>query len=291
MAAGYPRVTAPDLGGRTILLTGASSGIGLEAAVKLASAGAEMVLVARDPAKAAATLDEVRRRSGKTAVSTLCCDFASPAAIRQLAADFTASHRRLDVLVNNAGTVNPTRRLTEGGVELTFAVNHLGYFLLTQLLLDLLARSGAARIVSVASVAHFDGRLDLDDLAYARGGYSLLRAYARSKLANVLHTRELARRLAGTAVTANCLHPGPAASHIWTKASWWARPLLAIAGPFFMIPPAVGADRIVHLAASPAVASASGGYYDRDALVEPSAAARDQDTARRLWDISAALVG
>jgi retinol dehydrogenase-14 len=157
-----------DISGRTVLVTGASGGIGLEAAVQLARLGARVVMVGRDPARTAAAVAGVRARTDGQ-VSHLLCDFASQAAIRRLAEQFTERHDRLDVLVNNAGGVNRTRRLTEDGIEVTFAVNHLGYFLLSNLLLDLLKRSAPARVVSVASVGHRSGTLDFDDLGFERG--------------------------------------------------------------------------------------------------------------------------
>src|SRR5262245_61051600 len=193
-------MAAWDVRGKTVLITGATSGIGREAAVVLARRGARVLLVGRDRAKTAAVTAEVAARAGSREVSSLQCDFASQAAIRALAAEVHARTDRLHVLVNNAGAVYKSRRLTADGIEATFAVNHLGYFLLTNLLLDLLVASAPARVVTVASVAHRRGTLDFDDLGYARG-YGIMRAYSRSKLANVLFAAELARRLAGTGVT------------------------------------------------------------------------------------------
>src|SRR6185295_2396790 len=197
-----------DVRGKTILVTGATSGIGLEAAVELARRGARIVMVGRDPGRTEAAVKNVSARSGSRDVSHLLCDFSSQAAIRSLATTLLARLDRLDVLVNNAGGVNKTRRLTVDGIEATFAINHLGYFLLTNLLRDLLVRSAPARVVTVASIGHRHGTLDFDDLGYERGGYGLRRAYERSKLANVLFASELARRLEGTGVTSNSVHPG-----------------------------------------------------------------------------------
>ncbi len=278
-----------DLGGKTILVTGASSGIGLETCVTLAARGAEVVMVARDAAKGARALEEVRRRSGSSSSSLLLHDLSSLAAVRLLAEEFRAKHGRLDVLVNNAGGVSTTRRLTVDGLEQTFAVNHLAPFLLTNLLVDLLRKSAPSRIVTVASIGHYQGDLDFENLQYERGGYFIMRAYNRSKLANVLFTRELARRLAGTGVTANCLHPGAVATGIWTGAPWYARPILEVA-KWFMLTPAQGGERIVFLAADPAVEGKSGGYYDKNAETKPSRASRDDSNARRLWEVSERLV-
>ena len=276
--------------GKTVLITGASSGIGLEASVKLARMGAEVVMVARNAVKGEAALADAKARSGSSKISLLLCDFASQAEIRKLAADFRAKHKRLDVLVNNAGTVNSKRELTVDGIEQTFAVNHLGYFLLTELLLDRIVASAPARIVNVASVGHRQGTLDFDDLGYEKGGYFIMKAYARSKLANVLFTRELARRLEGKGVTVNCLHPGGVASPIWGKAPAYARPFLAVA-KLFMITPEQGGDRIVYLASSPEVAGQTGGYYEKNRRVTPSRRAQDDALALELWKKSAHLVG
>ncbi len=245
------------MSGKTVLLTGGSSGIGLEAAVKLAALGAEVVLVAREGIDR--VIPEIVRRSGSATVSGYLCDFSSQAQIRRCAAEYRAGHDRLDVLVNNAGSVWQSREVTEDGIERTFAVNYLGAFLLTLLLLDLLTRSAPARVVNVASVAHRGATMDFDDLGFARGGYFVLRSYARSKLADVLFTRELARRLAGTGVTANAVHPGFVATRIWTHGRWYTKPFLPLVRPF-MLPAEKGADVVVRLAASPELEGKTGGY-------------------------------
>lgn len=277
-----------SLAGKTALVTGASSGIGLEACVKLARLGAEVVMVARSLERGAAALAEVKQRSGSERVSLLACDFGSQKQVRSLAADYRARHPRLDILVNNAGAVSDKRRLTEDGLEQTFAVNHLGYFLLTTLLLDRVEASAPARIVNVASVGHRRGDLDFDDLQYERG-YHIMKAYNRSKLANVVFTLELARRLAGKNVTVNCLHPGVVRTPIWTRAPWFAKPFLAI-GKLFMITPEEGGDRIVYLASSPEVEGQTGGYYEEDRRLYSSRLSQDADIAARLWAASERLV-
>jgi NAD(P)-dependent dehydrogenase (short-subunit alcohol dehydrogenase family) len=277
------------LDGKTALITGATSGIGLEASVQLAARGARVVMVGRDPAKGARMVEEVQRRSGSNDVALLLCDFAVQADIRRLAADYLAAEPRLDILINNAGSVSDRRRVTADGLEQTFAVNHLGYFLLTNLLLDRLIASAPSRVVNVASVGHKHGDLDFDNLQYEHGGYSIMKAYGRSKLANVLFTAELARRLEGKGVTVNCLHPGAVATAIWSRAPWYARPILAVAKKL-MVTPEEGGARVVHLAASEEVAGRSGGYYEKNRLVTPAPRAQDVALAKQLWDVSARLV-
>jgi NAD(P)-dependent dehydrogenase (short-subunit alcohol dehydrogenase family) len=277
------------IAGKTVLVTGATSGIGLEASVKLASMGAELVLVARDRGRGEAAVAAVKQRSGSQAVALMMCDFASLSQIRAVAADVLATCPQLHVLVNNAGSISQTRELTADGIERTFAVNHLGPFLLTNLLLDRLIRSAPARLVTVSSAAHRAADMPFGNLQFEHGGYGLMRAYGRSKLANVLFTRELDRRLAGTGVTANCLHPGAVATNIWSHTPGYLRPLLAIAR-LFMLSAEQGGERIVFLAASPDVAAESGGYYERNQKVSPSAVARDDAVASELWTLSANLV-
>jgi NAD(P)-dependent dehydrogenase (short-subunit alcohol dehydrogenase family) len=217
------------------------------------------------------------------------CDFADQAAVRRLAEDLLQTCPRIDVLLNNAGTVFSRRTVTDDGVEATFAVNHLAGFLLTELLLDRLRESAPSRIVFTSSSGHFAGTLDLDDLGFAHG-YSTMRAYSRSKLANVLTARHLARRLEGTGVTVTSLHPGAVATNIWSGAPWFARPVLALMKRR-MEAPEVGGSRLAYLAASPEVEGATGGYYSRNRLHDPSLLAQDDELGRRLYDVSARLVG
>jgi retinol dehydrogenase-14 len=279
-----------DISGKTILVTGATSGIGLHASIELARRGARVVIVGRDPARTEMSLATVRREGGAKDVSALLCDFSSQSAIRRLADAFRAGNDRLDVLVNNAGGVNRTRSTTVDGIETTFAVNHLGPFLLTNLLADLIVNSAPARVITVASIGHRQGTLDFDDLGFERG-YSIMRAYARSKLANVLFASELARRLAGTNVTSNSLHPGSVDTRIWSGAPWWARPIIQILFRPFFISAEEGGSYIVALATRPDLANVSGKYFEKADMVEPSALGADRSLARRLWETSAALVG
>ncbi len=278
-----------ELSGKTVLLTGATSGIGLEASVALARLGADLVMVGRDPKKTERAVAEVKRRSGSTRVSSLLCDLSSQAAIRRLAAEFRSTHERLDVLVNNAGAVNDRRTLTEDGLETTFAVNHLGYFLLTNLLVDLLEKSAPSRVVSVASEAHRGATLELDDLGFEKG-FGIMKAYGRSKLGNVLFTRELAARLKDKGVTVNCLHPGVVDTGIWARSPWYARPLLELVAKLFFISPQKGGQTIVYLASSPEVAPVTGEYFKDNRVTKSSRLARDAALAKKLWEVSARLV-
>jgi NAD(P)-dependent dehydrogenase (short-subunit alcohol dehydrogenase family) len=287
-----------DIRGKTVLITGATNGIGFAAARELARRGARVVMVGRDPARTAeaaarvaaeAAADVAARAAAPADVSYLLCDFSSFAAIRRLAAEFRARHDRLDVLVNNAGGVSKTRRLSKDGIELTFAVNHLGYFLLTTLLTDLLVRSAPARVVSVASIGHRSGTLDFDDLGFEQG-YKIMRAYSRSKLANVLFANELARRLAGTGVTSNSLHPGAVSTGIWSGAPWWTQPVIQLLRAFFFISAEKGGSFIVDLVTNPELEHVTGKYFEEGVMKDPAPLARDEALARRLWDVSASMV-
>ncbi|MGY2873506.1 retinol dehydrogenase 14 [Marmoricola sp. URHA0025 HA25] len=275
---------------KTIVITGASDGIGLESASQLAEQGHHVVLVGRNPSKLAAAIKRIRHESPDVPVESFVSDFASQANVRELAGQLLATYPRIDVLVSNAGTVFDKRTLNDAGLESTFAVNHLAGFLLIELLLDRIVESAPARIVITSSVGHYSGTMDFDDLGFERG-YQIMRAYGRSKLANVLHTRHLARRLEGTDVTVNCLHPGAVATNIWSGAPWFARPVLAVGKRLFMVSPATGGERITYLATSPEVEGRTGGYYEQNKLKEPSDLARDDAVAARLDEVSRELVG
>ncbi len=276
----------------TILITGANSGIGKAAATELARRGAHVVLTARDPRRGEAARDEVRAKSGNPNVDLLLADFTSLDEVRRLAKEVNERLPRLDVLINNAGLMLSERRLTQDGYETVFQVNHLAPFLLTSLLLPKLKASAPARIVTVTSNAHKrGGPLDFDDL-HASRSYTPFAVYGRSKLANILFTRELARRIEGSGVTANCLHPGVVATGFAADGdtSGLFPVLMRIARPF-MLTPEKGAETIVYLATSPEVASVSGRYFSRCREVTPHALARDDAAARRLWEASVALTG
>jgi retinol dehydrogenase-14 len=279
-----------DVRGKTALVTGATSGIGLEASVELAKRGAQVLMVGRDPARTRAAVANVIERSGSQDVRSLLCDFSSQAEVRKLADAVLAREEALHVLVNNAGGVHKTRELTGDGIEATFAVNHLGYFLLTNLLSGLLVKSAPARVVTVASIGHRRGTLDFDDLGFERG-YGIMKAYARSKLANVLFAAELGRRLASSGVTSNSLHPGSVATNIWSGAPLWAKPLIAVLFRPFFVTAEEGARIIVTLAADPTLEGVTGQYFEGGKAVDPAPLARDEALAKRLWDVSTRLVG
>ena len=277
-----------DHGGKVCLLTGATTGIGRAAAEGLARSGLTLVLAGRDAARTEAAVEGVRRASGNDRVEGLVADLSLGSEVRRLAVEFRARHRRLDVLVNNAGAIFTRREETAEGREKTLALNHLAYFLLTRELLDLLLASAPARVVNVASEAHRGTRLDFDDLD-SRHRYSGLGVYGRSKLMNLLFTAELARRLEGKAVTANALHPGVVATGFGGNTPGLFRTLVRIAQPF-MLSPEKGARTLVYLATSPEVEGVSGKYFYRCREMRPSPAARDPESARRLWELSEQLV-
>jgi NAD(P)-dependent dehydrogenase (short-subunit alcohol dehydrogenase family) len=279
-----------DIRGKRVLVTGATNGIGLEAARGLAGQGAKVVLVGRDAAKTARCLADVRASAPGAEVSSLLCDFSRQKEVRRLAGEVLRGFDRLDVLVNNAGTVFKNRTLTEDGIEATFAVNHLGYFLLTQLLLERIVQSAPARIVNVASIAHRRATMDFDDLFFEHG-YFLMKAYARSKLGNVLYTRLLAQKLAGTGVTVNSLHPGTVDTGIWSGAPAWTKPLIAVLRRFAFISAEEGGRRIVQLVARPELSGTTGQYFENGGIVDPAPRARDDALARRLWQESERLTG
>ena len=275
------------MNGKVCVVTGATSGIGKAAAAALARQGAQVVLVGRDRGRAEAAAAEMG------AVSTVppkveIADLASMEQVRALAGRL-ASLERIDVLINNAGLVLGERRVTQDGFEHVFAVNHLAPFLLTNLLLPELTGSAPARVVTVTSDAHSAASLDLDDPSLEHG-WNSWRSYANSKLANILFTRELARRLDGTGVTANCAHPGVVRTGFGRESRPLLRFGLTLARPF-LLSPGRGADTIVYLASSPDVADQTGGYYVKRQRREPSAAARDDTVARELWELSEKLTG
>ena len=271
---------------KVCLVTGANAGIGYVTARRLAAMGARVVMVCRDRQKGEAALEEISRQSGRDKVELLLCDLSSQARIRRLADEFKARYDRLDVLVNNAGLYLPKRSLSEDGFETTFAVNHLAYFLLTNLLLGVLKSSAPARVVNVTSAAHFYGKIEFDNLQGERK-YGGVAAYNNSKLANVLFTRELARRLEGSGVTANCLHPGAVGTQIFRRLpkplEWLIRAVTKS--------PEEGAETSVYLATSPDIEGVTGKYFDDKKEKHPSRTAQDDELARRLWRVSEEYTG
>ncbi len=275
------------MNGEVCVVTGATSGIGKATAAALARRGAQVVLVGRDRDRGAATAAELAT-AGASPPRLEIADLASREQVRALAGRLSALER-IDVRVNNAGLMAGQRRVTADGFAQVFAVNHLAPFLLTNLLPGKLTAAAPARVVTVASDAHTAARLDLDDLQLERERDSW-RAYANSKLANILFTRELARRLEGTGVTANCAHPGVVRTRLGREGSLLLRLGLMLARPF-LLSPQRGTGTIVYLATFPEVAGATGGYYVKRRRREPSAAARDEAAARRLWQLSEELTG
>jgi NAD(P)-dependent dehydrogenase (short-subunit alcohol dehydrogenase family) len=275
--------------GKVVVVTGATSGIGQTAAEKLAEMGARIALVARDPARGEAALARLRRHAPGAAHSIHYADLSRLAQMKRVAAEIAAAEARIDVLINNAGALFNSRHLTEDGLELTFALNHIAYFVLTHGLRERLFAAGAARVINTSSTAHKGARLDFDDLQLAHG-YSGFKAYSRSKLCNVLYTRELARRTAGTGMTANCLHPGFVATRFGNKSGGWISYGFRI-GKLFAISSEKGAETIVYLASSPEVAGVTGRYFYKCRPATPSPEARDDAAARRLWLETGKLAG
>jgi len=278
------------MSGKTCVITGASGGIGLETAACLGAFGARLVLVGHRRDKGEAALADLRHRVPGIAAEMYHADLSHTDEVARLADVLRKAAPRIDVLINNAGAIFARRQTTPDGLELTFALNHMGYFRLTTLLRARLIASAPARIVNVASEAHRGARFDFDNLQCARS-YSGWRAYQRSKLANILLTRELARRLQGTGVTANCLHPGFVATGFGDNNRGIWRVGVAIGKRLAAISVARGAETPVYLAASPEVAGVSGQYFDKGQIREPDAAALDDASAARLWAESERLAG
>jgi NAD(P)-dependent dehydrogenase (short-subunit alcohol dehydrogenase family) len=275
--------------GKVCLVTGATGGIGLVTARELARRGAHVIGVGRFQERCTRAVRLIREETDVSSVDYLVADLSWQSEIHGLAASVRGMTRRLDVLVNNAGGIYLKRELSADGLEMTFALNHLAYFLLTNLLLDLLKASAPARIINVASAAHQGSTINFDDLQ-AKKRYSGWRAYQQSKLANILFTRELARRLEGTGVTANALHPGYVNTQIF-RVKGFAGWLMRRAADLFAITPEQGAQTSIYLATSPEVEGVTGKYFVKQEPVPSSPASQDDTTARRLWDVSEELTG
>ncbi|MEC0167805.1 SDR family oxidoreductase [Paenibacillus graminis] len=271
--------------GKTVLVTGGNSGMGLATIIEMARRGAAVIMACRSRSRGEEALAEARRQSGSDNIRLMLCDLASFDSVRAFAEEFTASNPVLDVLINNAGVVALKRQLTADGYELDFGVNHLGHFLLTKLLLERLIAAAQGRIVVVASGAYKIGKLHLDDHTLSRG-YNPAKAYARSKLANILFTRELAAQLRGTQVTVNAVHPGAVGTSIGVnRETGFGRSLLNLLSPFFLTPEQ-GADTAIWLAAAPELRGVTGEYYYRRKIQELSPRARDAAAAAQLWQWS-----
>ncbi len=278
-----------DMKDRTCIVTGATSGIGRASVDALNRAGARLVLVARNAEKAERVREELLADRPDADVSTCIADLGRLDDIRRVAPELLEACPRIDVLLNNAGIVALSREETADGFESMFGTNHLAYYLLTRLLLDRITQTPDARIVNVASEAHRFARWDWDDLQSERS-FSGMRVYGNSKLANILFTRALAKRLEGTGVTANCLHPGAVYTDLGANNGW----LFQVIHPLtrlFLRTPEDGARTSIHLCTSPEVAGQSGLYFDACKPKRPTALARDDDAAERLWQISADMVG
>ena len=282
--------SGPSMTGKTVLVTGATNGVGEKTAEALAAMGARVFVHGRNPEKGARTVAAIKESTGNHQVEFVESDFSDLDSVRDMAEQVKAKTNSLDVLVNNAGGMYKDRLLTKDGFEMTFGTNHLAHFLLTHLLLDLLKASAPARIITVSSIVHWVGKIDFNDLQ-CEVRSTELHAYNQAKLANVLFTQELARRLEGTGVTANALHPGAVRSGfgqnnesgIGKKIIQWVRP--------FLITPQKGAETSVYLASSPDVASVTGSYFSNSKPARMAKKAKDQATALRLWDVSLAMTG
>jgi len=275
--------------GKIVLITGATSGIGRETALGLARKGATLVLVGRSREKLGRTISEIAAQTGNQQIDSLVCDLTSMESVRKLAGDFKAKYQRLDVLINNAGEIVNERRVTVDGYEYTLALDHLSHFLLTSLLMDIIKKSAPSRIINVSSSAHMFGHLDFDDLMGEKK-YGAMRAYGQAKLANLLFTYELARRLAGTGVTVNALHPGVVKTNFGAgmKGRW--RIFITLGKPF-NISARKGAETSIYLASSPEVARVSGKYFAKKKEKRSSKESYDESVAKRLWSESARLTG
>ena len=275
------------MSGKVVVITGGTSGIGAVAAVALARMGARIILVARDESRAEATLAKLRDSNPGVAHCAHFADLLRLDEMRRVAAEIADHEPRVDVLINNAGALFASRRLTEDGLERTFALNHMAYFVMAARLRERLSASAPARIINTASAAHQGATLDFDDLQSAKS-FGARKAYGQSKLCNILFTRELARRLHGTGVTTNCLHPGFVATRFGDQSGGLISPLIRLA-KFFAISPADGAETMVYLASSPDVAEVTGQYFFRSVPITPSSWAQDDRSALLLWQRSAAL--
>jgi NAD(P)-dependent dehydrogenase (short-subunit alcohol dehydrogenase family) len=270
-----------QLSGKVCCITGGTSGIGKETALELARLGAIIVLPVRNLELAEKVKQEIIEKTGNTNIDIMPCDMVSFVSIMSFAKAFIAKYDRLHILVNNAGIMERSRKVSRDGIELVFAVNHLAPFLLTTLLLETIKASAPSRIVNVASEAHKGGNLDFNDIEMKKQ-FNGWKAYSQSKLANILFTRKLSSMLIGTGVTANSLHPGVVATNIFTMIPPFLRPITKM----FMLTPAQGAETTIYLASSPEVENITGEYFNKKKVALTSAKAQSADLADRLWKVS-----
>lgn len=274
---------------KIVLITGGNAGIGLATAEALAAQGAEIILAARSEDKLKAAAQQIETKTGNKKIKCYVADFSSQKSIRSLADQVKKDYQKIDVLINNAGGVFPAFKLNEDGLEMTIGTNHFAYFLLTNLLLDRIKKSDYARIVNVASGSHYDGKIDFESFTKDKG-YFILKAYAQSKLANVLFTTELADRLKGTNITVNCLHPGFVKTDIGNKdTQWFSRLFWTLSSSLAGLSVENGAKTSVFLASSDSVKGISGKYFDKCKEKDPSALAKDKNLQKELWRVSEQL--
>ncbi|XP_018603185.1 retinol dehydrogenase 13 [Scleropages formosus] len=281
------------LDGKTVLITGANTGIGKETALDLARRGARVIIACRDMSKADTAAEDIRQKSRNRNVVVKKLNLASLQSVRQLAKDIEENEKRLDILINNAGIMMCPKWTTEDGFEMQFGVNHLGHFLLTNCLMDLLKKSAPSRIVNVSSLAHEQGKIHFDDINLDRD-YTPLKSYQQSKLANILFTRELAVQLKGTGVTTYCLHPGVIRTELWRHkmpTSTLLKNIISLPFIVFMKTPWEGAQTTIHCAVEESLANDSGLYYSDCAPKKPAPQAQDDQAAKRLWELSSSMVG
>ncbi|EIT85868.1 short-chain dehydrogenase/reductase SDR [Fictibacillus macauensis ZFHKF-1] len=276
--------------GKTVLITGANAGMGLASTIKLAAEGAKVIMLCRNLERGNEARKEAQQQSGSTAIELMQCDLGDIASIKNFAQEFLKKYDTLDILLNNAGVVTIRRQETKDGFERVLGVNHLGHFLLTNLLLPSLQAAEQGRIVTVASGAYKAGRIHFDDL-FLKQSFNPAKAYAQSKLANILFTKELARQLSNTKVTANCVHPGAVATQIGVnRDTGFGKRIVALLKPFFLTPEK-GAETALYVATEPSLHNVSGQYfYKKQQQLLPAKATNDYD-ALRLWGWSSELTG
>jgi NAD(P)-dependent dehydrogenase (short-subunit alcohol dehydrogenase family) len=278
-------MTTYSIEGKRVLVTGATSGIGLVTARELARLGAEVLVVSRNETRCANAVSQIQQQTGSDRVSFLVADLSSQQEVRRLAEEVQRRYDRLDVLINNAGLIFMKRQESVDGIEMTFALNHLGPFLLTNLLLDLLRASGAARIITVSSTAHQMARMNFADLE-GKQRYRGFRAYSQSKLANILFTNELAKRLRGSPLTANCLHPGVVATNFLANNGGLYRSIVRPLTNLISISPEKGAETSIYLASSPEVEGVSGQYFVKKRPARSAPWSYNEADWQRLWQVS-----